>query len=209
MNRKVMVIGLGVVFVLGLAWMFLLYRPAGTELEDARNDLQAIRDELSQADVQLGRLRSIEADLPRMQSGIETLRAAVPDDVGLADFILSVNEAAVEAGLEVQSIVPDQPRAGMNSGLTEINIGLNTEGGYYKILDFLNRMSAMHRVITIENLGLSAFRGDNPAQEPSLQVTMRARIYVNPAAAAAAAAPAGTGSADAGAGDTGQSPGEQ
>ncbi|MDG2111174.1 MAG: type 4a pilus biogenesis protein PilO, partial [Actinomycetota bacterium] len=168
-----------------------------------------IRDELSQADVQLGRLRSIEADLPRMQSGIETLRAAVPDDVGLADFILSVNEAAVEAGLEVQSIVPDQPRAGMNSGLTEINIGLNTEGGYYKILDFLNRMSAMHRVITIENLGLSAFRGDNPAQEPSLQVTMRARIYVNPAAAAAAAAPAGTGSADAGAGDTGQSPSEQ
>lgn len=188
MNRKVMLIGLGLVLVIGVAWMFLLYRPAGTELEDARTDLQLVQDELSQADVQLGRLRSIEADLPRLQSGIETLRAAVPDDIGLADFILSVNEAAVASGLDVRSIVPDQPRNGIESGLMEINIGLNTEGGYYKILDFLNRMSAMHRVITIENLGLTAFRGDNVALEPSLQVTMRARIYANPAAEAGIAA---------------------
>jgi Tfp pilus assembly protein PilO len=177
-NRKALLVGVAALFVFAVAWMFLLYRPAGSDLSDARDDLRAAQDELSGLDLQLGRLRATEADLPRLQSGIETLRAAVPDDPGLADFILAVNEAALAAGLEVQAIVPDQPR--VTGALSEVNVGLNTEGGYYKVLDFLNRLAAMQRVITIENLSLSALRGDNPAQEPLLQVTMQTRIYSRP-----------------------------
>ena len=197
MNRKVLLIGVAAMFVCGLAWTFLLYRPAGTDLADAKIELESVNNELSQLDTQLGRLRSIEADLPRLQSGIETLRSAVPDDSSLAEFILSINEAAIAAGLDVSSIVPDQPRSG-TSGLLEINIGLNTAGGYYKILDFLNRMSALHRVITVENIGLTALRDDNPAQEPMLQLTMQARIYVNPVAGDVAPAPDDSQPADTG-----------
>ncbi len=191
MNRKVLLIGIAVLFVFGLAWMFLLYRPAGDELNDARDELDQVTATLAQLDGDLARLRSIESDLPRLQSGIETLRSAVPDEADLADFILSVNEASLAAGLEVTSIAPDQPRIGTGTGLTEINVGLNTEGGYYRILDFLNRLAELHRVITIENVALTAIRDENPAQDPLLQVTLQARIYVNPAAVPQQTAAAG------------------
>lgn len=183
MNRKVLFIGIAVMLLVAVGWWFLLFRPAGTDLEDARTELELVDSELINTQNQLARLRSIEADLPRLQSGIERLRAAVPDDVGLADFILAINEAALASGLEVRSIVPEIPRQGLSSGLGEINVGLNTSGGYYKVLDFLNRMSTMHRVITVESIGLAASREENPAAEPTLEVTIQARIYVNPVTA--------------------------
>jgi len=200
MKRKVLLVGIAAMFAVVLAWFFLLSRPAGDDLNDARGELDQAQATLSQLDGDLARLRSIESDLPRLQSGIETLRSAVPDTADLADFILSANEAAVAAGLEVTSIAPDEPRIGDGSGLTEINVGLNTEGGYYRILDFLNRLAELHRVITVENISLTAIRNEeNPAQDPSLHVRIQARIYVNPVAATqqTTAAASGDGSAPA------------
>ena len=75
-----------------------------------------------------------------------------------------------------------------DAGLNEVDVGISTEGGYFKVLDFLNRVASLHRIVTGESIGITAIRdADNPAREPTLRVTLLARIYMSPTGALAGA----------------------
>ena len=179
MNRRMLFIGLAVLVVFGVAWTFLFWRPAGDELSEAQVERRVAEDRLVTLHAQHARLLSIESDLPRLQSGIESLRAGVPDEAELAEFLLAVDEAGKSSGVVINSIAPTEPRMDSVTGLVIVDVSIASSGGYYQMLDFLNRLQDMPRVLTVEALGLSALRSsEDPTSVPGLQVLLDSRIYL-------------------------------
>lgn len=179
MNRRMIFIGLAILVVFGVAWTFLLWRPAGEELSGAEVERRSTEDRLVTLQAQHARLLAIQSDLPRLQSGIESLRAAVPDEAELAEFLLAVDEAGKSSGVVLNSIAPTEPRMDSVTGLIIVDVSIASAGGYYQMLDFLNRLQDMHRVLTVETLGLSAMRSsDDPTSVPGLQVSLDSRIFL-------------------------------
>jgi len=114
-----------------------------------------------------------------LQSGIESLRAGVPDEAELAEFLLAVDEAGKSSGVVINSIAPTEPRMDSVTGLVIVDVSIASSGGYYQMLDFLNRLQDMPRVLTVEALGLSALRSsEDPTSVPGLQVLLDSRIYL-------------------------------
>jgi type IV pilus assembly protein PilO len=178
-NRRMLFIGLAVLVVFGVAWTFLLWRPAGDELSEAEVERRSTEDRLVTLQAQHARLLAIQSDLPRLQSGIESLRAAVPDEAELAEFLLAVDEAGKSSGVVLNSIAPTEPRMDSVTGLMIVDVSIASSGGYYQMLDFLNRLQDMHRVLTVETLGLSAMRSsEDPTSVPGIQVLLDSRIYL-------------------------------
>ncbi|MFT7646913.1 MAG: Tfp pilus assembly protein PilO [Candidatus Poriferisodalaceae bacterium] len=178
MNRKVLLIGIGALFVCVIAWMLLLWRPAGTELDGARVEQTTAENDQGLFRAQHARLKAIEADVPRLQSGIETLRSAVPDDPALAEFLLALNEAGAASGVHISSVTSQSPRIDEGLGLEVVKVSLASTGGYYQMLDFFNRLQDMHRIMAIESVGVNATRPpDDPSATPTMQIVIGANIY--------------------------------
>jgi len=201
MNRRLLIpIAIGVALV--LLWFVALWGPQGSALSDAKkrkND--AVQQGATLRD-QLSRLQQARNDQPLKQSELETLRVAIPDDPNLAQFILDANDAANKAGIQFLSITPTPPGgAQATTGTTvaggaatpvPIRMSLTISGGYFQILDFVNRLNKLPRIVVIDTLSITA-----GSDISNMQVSMAARMFTMSAGAVSSAGttptPSGTG----------------
>src|SRR5206468_2751610 len=124
---------------------------------------------------------------------------AMPDSPALAAFIRDANAIASASGVSWQSVTHAPPTPGVG-GVETITIGIQVQGTYAHVVDYVGRLAALKRLVVVDNLQLSTgssgattanasgtstgpFGGSN-----QLSATISARMFTSPAAAAAAAA---------------------
>ena len=154
------------------------------------NAAEQARDALQD---RLTRLQSSKRDEPLKRSQLETMRVAVPDDPNLAQFILDANDAATKSGVDFLSISPTPPGAagGATTGTTvaggaagpvSIKLAISITGGYFQVIDFLNRLNGLPRIVVIDSLSLSS------STSGQLTAAISARMFVGSAAPVSAGA---------------------
>jgi Tfp pilus assembly protein PilO len=201
-NRRLLIpLGVGVAVL--VLWFVALWGPQGSALSSARkraSDATAQRETLRD---QLKRLQDSRRDQPLKQSKLETMRVAIPDDPNLAQFILDANDAASKAGIDFLSITPTPPSAatGATAGTTpaggaggsaSIRIGLSLTGGYYQVLNFVNLLDKLPRIVVVDNLTMTAAAA---GATQGLQATLAARIFTTSSRPVAGGATGGGGGA--------------
>lgn len=183
MNRRLLIpLGAGVLVV--ILWLVALWLPQGSALSAAKKRKDEAQAQGATLRDQLKRLQDARRDQPLKQSQLETLRVAIPDDPNLAQFILDANDAASRSGIDFLSITPTQPTApsGATTGTTvagggsatpvPIRIGMTIAGGYFQVLDFINRLNALPRIVVVDSLTMSG-----SGSSAQLQVTLQERIF--------------------------------
>ena len=189
MNRRLLIpVGVGALVL--IVWFVALWSPQGSALSDARKRKNTALQQGATLRDQLARLQQARAAQPLKQSQLETLRIAIPDDPNLAQFILDANDAATKAGIEFLSISPTPPATqsqgttapppapGSTSGATPVPIkmAMTVSGGYFQVLDFINRLNRLPRIVVVDTLGLT---GSGDAS--TLQVAISARMFTTSA----------------------------
>jgi Tfp pilus assembly protein PilO len=187
MNRRLLIpLGIGVVVV--ILWFVALWGPQSSALSAARKRKNDALQQGATLRDQLTRLQQARRDQPLKQSQLETLRVAIPDDPNLAQFILDANEAASKAGIDFLSITPTPPTtsgagtkpptatggaaAAGGAAPVPIKIAMTATGGYFQVLDFVNRLNALPRLVVVDDLTLGA-----QGTAAQLQVTLQERIF--------------------------------
>lgn len=174
MNRKVVAITAASVLVLLAAWFFGLWQPKGEELAAERDRLAVAEDEASQLETRIQRLRFTKAEGPKLTARLDRLRSAVPDEANLPQFILDANDAATGSGVEFVSISPQEPRPSTDPGLPpEIGLGVDIEGGYFQVLDFVEKLVDLQRVVVLDAVTVSPKGGTGGPPQLSVQLTGR------------------------------------
>src|SRR4051812_35235629 len=180
MNRRLLIpLGAGVVVI--LLWFVALWSPQGSALSDARKRKNDAQQQGATLRDQLTRLQQARADQPLKQSQLETLRVAIPDDPNLAQFILDANDAANKAGIQFLSISPTPPSAqgqgttaapGATAGAAPVPIrmAITISGGYFQVLDFINRLNRLPRIVVIDAL---TFSGGGDISNMSVSISAR------------------------------------
>ena len=192
MNRRLLAIAAAACVVLLLAWNFLLYSPRKDQIQEAQDREAAAAAQKSQLETQRNRLRAAQRNEPRLRAQLETLKVAIPDTPNLAQYILDLNDVALRSGIVFLSVTHPPPAAGGEGLPNVIATSINVTGGYFQVLDFINRLVAMPRLITIDTLGLSPEAGGL-----QLSVSIGGRTFTRaapgvPAATTTTVAPAAT-----------------
>ncbi len=204
MTRRTMLIAGAVAGAVLVLWYLLLWGPRKADLAEAkerRETAESKRDELA---TRVDRLRAAQKDEPIKRAQVEALRTTIPDEPNLAAFILDTNDAAAKSGIDFISVAPAEPapaagvvgapsasvastrptaartRTAASPLPAEIKLQLQIKGGYFQVLDFLNRVNEMSRLVVTDGLTIN---GDNEAK---LTVGVTARMFVR-------AVPAGFG----------------
>jgi type IV pilus assembly protein PilO len=195
LGRRSVIIGVVAALLVLVLWWFLLWSPQRKKVDDAKARADAAQQQVGQLRVTLSRLQELKRTEALKRSQIEALRVAVPDQPNLAQFILDANDAANKAGIDFLSVTPSPPAtaaagAGTAAGApAAINLAMSITGGYFQVLDFVNRLTDLPRIVVIDNLSLAAGDGSN------MTVSITARMFTTSAAPVAAPTtvpPAGT-----------------
>lgn len=180
-------------------WYLVLWSPRKAELNDAREQREQVESKRQELATRVARLRASQKDEPIKRAQLEALRTTIPDDPNLAAFILDTNDAAAKAGIDWISVAPEEPSPGQAAGAAvaaapvtttgtgaaagttataanrypaEIGLQLEISGGYFQVLDFLNRLNEMPRLVVTDGLNISS---DDKAK---LQVSLKGRMFV-------------------------------
>jgi Tfp pilus assembly protein PilO len=198
-----------VIFV--VVWYLLLFAPASSELSDTKDEVAAAEDQKQELEGQIARLKELSNNQTQQQADLNALRAAIPPTPDLGAFILQANEIASASGVDWLSISPSPPTATTTSANSSIAISMQIEGGFFQLLDYLNRMEDMERLVIVDSVSISTGgEGESTAGgsgttfdegsggAPGLSVTLTGRMFTGQAAAAPGTTTGGTATAGGG-----------
>jgi Tfp pilus assembly protein PilO len=209
MRSRVVAVGLLLTVVVVLVWNLLIFAPKGRSLSSAKKEVQAAQQIERTLRVTLARLTEISHNGPEIAAQLDRLSAAVPTSPDLDGFILSANQIAVQSGIEWLSVSPGVVQAG-TTGPSVIPLSISIKGGFFQVLDYLNRLEDLGRLVIVDSINVTAGGADSTTatSQPStgattLSVTLSGRMFT----LAAPAAPAGSSTTSRGAtGTTGPTP---
>lgn len=172
MSRRTILVASAASVVLLALWFLLLWGPQGDELEGARERRAAAEAENTALELRLARLRAAQEQAPQLMADLDDLRRAVPDDPQLAEFIFDANEAATEAGVDFISIAPGVPSLVAPLPPT-ITLNISVLGEYFSVLDYLERLDDLPRIVVIDSLGLTPIESDSGQEDLRVEITAR------------------------------------
>lgn len=175
MNRRALVFGALATVVILLVWFFLLWSPRQGQIAEARQQTEAAQAQAAALEAEIQRLQAAQRDEPLKQARRAELQAAVPDDPALGQFILDVNAAANASGIEFMTISPSPPIVPDGGGLSVINLTFSISGGYFQVLDFMNRLTDLPRVVVIDSVNVAP----EGTGSGTLAVSLGGRMFTN------------------------------
>lgn len=181
MTRRIVPLTVLAAVVLVVAWYTVGWSPRSKAIGKAADRADAAEQHNDQLLARITALRAAEKDAPVLRVRAGELAEAVPGDGRLAEFILQANDAAAKAGVEFVGISPVRPApavAGVAVPGTppEVKMTLQLTGGYGEILNFIDRLSALPRLVVLDGVNLT---GDPTGR---LTASLTGRMFVQPTA---------------------------
>jgi Tfp pilus assembly protein PilO len=153
-----------------LAWFIGVYRPAGNRLSEVRDEVATAQGEEQSLRATLSRLESIDADRPALEAELRRLEAGVPGQPELANLILSLHDLATASEVDFLSITPALPSRDDAADFSTIALGITAEGRFFTILDLLNRLEDLDRVVVVDSMELTRVAPSAPTTTSTLPV---------------------------------------
>ena len=198
MNRRTLLIGAGATIGVLVLWYLLLWNPRGNAIDDAKSRQDTAANTINELQARLNQLRDAQRNEASTRAQIAQLQEAIPEEPNLAQFILDANDAATRSGIDFLSISPTPPVAGPGvdpatgaptpSTPSEIALNVSITGGYFQVLDFVNRLTDLPRIVVIDGVQVSSAAG----ADLSVQITGRMFTTQGPAGATTTTVPGAT-----------------
>lgn len=183
MSRRALAIAFGAAGALLVLWFLALWGPQGGKLSDADARVSAAETANEALQIRLQRLQGVQDRATELTAELAELQRAVPDEPSLAQFILDANQAATDSGVDFLSIapgVPDQPDPSVPATMT---LSINVQGGYFEVLDYLDRFATMPRVVVIDAITMTPSESESGGT--GLVVALTGRMFATTAPAVA------------------------
>ena len=199
-------------------WFGFVFRPAQARLSAVNADVQRTVDEVASLQAKLAELKKLEANETELREDAEKMMKALPADPKVSDFILMVQDAANESGIDFVQITPSLPAAPTTvaapstatgtapapspsssdesatapvapvAEIQTIAVQLTAGGGYFQMEDFVLKLEHLGRALRIDDFNVSSAEATTGGS-PKLSVSLSMKVFMlNPQAAAASTA---------------------
>jgi len=174
----------------GVFWNFYA-APARQEIDARRQHLAQLQAEVAKGNATAQRLPQFREEVARLEADLERLRAVLPEEKDVADLLRRIQAMATQSNLTIRGFTP---RPAANRQLhAEWPIGLQLEGTYHDLGDFLERVSKFPRIINVNGITIKAREAQTSRATITAECVATTFVLTDaarPAAPAPGAAPA-------------------
>ncbi len=179
------------------------YSPRYSPLQASRLELKHKKDQSASLLQEVNRLQvydrrraELKQALDALNKELERLKAIVPEEKAVDEFIRTVQGEAAGSGISVRRITAKPTND--KGEYVEVPFEVEADGPYYSVLDFFSRVGRVSRVINVSDLALTGTAGEAKAKKfplrPGTSVTGTFTVttfYSKPVEAAPPPAPPG------------------
>ncbi len=184
-SRLIAVGGVIVVVLLGV-YLFLV-SPRRGEVNTVKGQVAAARSTTAGLQLELERLQALQENQGALESELAQILELVPRKNQVPDFMLQVEAAAGEAGVDFVEIKPELPKQPPEGAtLAQVRVAISSSGSYFSVQDFLRRLYELDRAVRID---LVTMDGATEGGETTIDLAITARIFFELPAGGAAPAP--------------------
>ena len=183
-------IGVFVLLALGAAGVFWNWYavPAQESIDQRQQQLAQLQLEIKRGLDTARRLPEFRREVAGLEAQLERLRTVLPEEQDVADLLRRVQGMATQSNLTIRGFTPRAvARRQMHM---EWPIGLQLEGTYHNLGDFLERISKFPRIINVGDIRIRSREGAAGPSTITAECTATTFVLIEtPAAGAAPAAP--------------------
>ncbi len=133
---------------------FLLYKPNIEEINNLNNQIAQAQRELDRARKEAADLPKFEQALKDMQKKFQEVAVILPKTTEIPELLRSISDRGKNAGLDFLSFKPGNEIP--KDFYAEIPIDISTKGPYHNMGFFLDQVSKLDRLVTVNNIKMSS-----------------------------------------------------
>lgn len=216
MNRKDLLAAGGIGLVLTFGWYQFVWQSQGKSEAEARTQANAAKESVAKLTTQIAGLERTRTDLEGKAELVTRIDQAIPPSAELSDLVKQLQATAKARNVELTSIstgkltpgaavvataaTPGSSVAPAASPASEMALTLAMHGPYPAIVDFVNDLGGMPRLVVVDSVALARNEVDAAAggtvTNADVSATVTAKVFSTaapagtPGATTAAAAPA-------------------
>lgn len=182
MRNRPVVVGVAAALVVVVLWWLLVFSGIRSDTSDVEDEVEAARQERQSLQAQLDRLEDLEARGPEIEAQLLALREALPEQPDLASFITQAYDIGNAAGVVWVSVAPSDPV--QTGAVATIQLTVEVQGGYFQVLDYLDRLEELPRFVTVDSISVSTDdasggqgAGASFGGAPGLRASLTARMF--------------------------------
>lgn len=172
-RRGPLLAGVAVAVVVVLVAVFLVLPKMG-QVKDANASLEEARSQESTLSSQLAALKQAETDAPKNREIIRKVDEAIPPTADQQGFILLIQNAAIQASVDVVTLTPTAPVFDPTTGLSTIANEMSITGSYFSLTEFLFNIETLPRAAKVTSVSITA----TPSETDPLLLTLTASVDV-------------------------------
>ncbi len=174
----------------GVFWNWYA-KPAQDSIDQRRAELAMIRADIDRGMATARRLPEFRRQVADLEAQLDRLRPVLPNEKDVADLLRRIQGMATQSNLTIRGFAPQA--VATKSMYAEWPIGLQVEGTYHNLGNFLERVSKFPRIINVSSIHIKAKVSATSSDTITADCTATTFVLVEPkrpAAPAAAGAPA-------------------
>jgi|GEM_PF-1215008 len=199
--RRWVILTVVVALLLAVAWWFFFISPRNARIAEARDDLDAARQQESALRAQVAQLQAIRDAEVEYLAGIGQMESLIPAQPRLDEFIDDLYALCDTTGVQLLNLSPAMPVAITGSELRQVTVATTIDGDFFEVLGFLFGIMDMDRLVRVDAIAVSS--GQDETGATTLSASLSLRLYT-----LADLVPLATSPDDGGAGNTGEGTGE-
>ena len=171
-SRTITVSVLVAVVIIALWWVFV-FSPARSEASKVAADVDTAKAESRTLETQNKQLEDLEAHAPQIEAERRPPAQRRPRGRATSpSFIQQANQIATASRREVGVGFADRTRPDRNARET-IALTISVSGDYYQVLDYINQLEGMPRLVVVDQISLTSATDVNGAATVTASLTGR------------------------------------
>jgi type IV pilus assembly protein PilO len=142
----------GSVLVPVLLFFFLVYSPKSKEIDKLEADIRYLKGEIQKVEAIANKIDEHRAEKAQVELQLKAASLLLPKEKEIPNLLTDISEQGTGSGLEFISFTPKPERPQQFYAIIPVAISVN--GSYHQIGTFLDRISKLNRIVTVNNISL-------------------------------------------------------
>jgi Tfp pilus assembly protein PilO len=191
-NRRAPLFAALAVAGLAIVMILLLVLPKMGQVSTAQDQLDETRREGQTLESQLAALEDAKAAAPQARKTIAEVHRRIPPVADEPGLILLLQNAAIDAGIDLVSLSPGNPTLDPATNLSTIDVSVSATGTYFDITEFMYQIETLPRAAIVLSMNLAPGEESSTSGVPLLTLTATVQTYTSDTSAGPGSEPGPT-----------------
>jgi len=137
-----------------ILFFFLFFSPKSDEIKRLEKNNRYLTGEIQKVEAIADKLDEHKAEKARVELQLKAASLLLPKQKEIPSLLTNISEQGTSSGLEFVSFTPKPERQEQFYAIIPVGISIN--GSYHKIGTFLDKVSKLNRIVSVNNITLGS-----------------------------------------------------